>query len=299
MEQDKNNYQNGQVNDPGTNSAPGNPYSEYYREYIVDPEKQKNRPSKSKRLVSIILCTVSNMLMVLFCVMWISLVFQLLTGYQEVDVTTDSLIAVSSLLFIYLMVISLALAIVAKALYHKSLWAVINIILFFVILAILIISCLILPGKIEDNASERNTIITEALNSDVEELIGKYSFDVQDFDKDYKHHNGNEYDIWIFFSSEASEDQIKELDDFLEDLYDMDSSHEYKITFTIHPVYFEPDDDSCFVYLDTYNFEYDKLSPKPKSADIDRHMNIGAYPKRKTSHVPVELEKGQMLIVVR
>ena len=299
MEQNKINNQNGQVNYPEIKSAPDNPYTEYYNEYIVNPNDTNKAISKGKRVTSIILCAVSNMVMVSFFVMWIAIIFELVTGYRDDEVTVDVSVGLSLSLYAYLMVISLALAIVAKVLNRKSKWALINIISVFVILVVVIVVSLIVPGKAENNRHDRSGIITEALNSDVEDLMGDYSFDVQDFDKKYKYRDGKDYDIWIYISSEASEDQIEELDDFLEDLYDMDSSRKYMITFTVHPVYFEPDDDSSFVFLDTYEFEYSKISPTPEWADIDDHMYVGVYPQRKTSHVPESLEKGQMLIVIR
>ena len=126
-----------------------------------------------------------------------------------------------------------------------------------------------------------------------------YSFDIQDFDEDYCYHDDDEYEIWIYVSSEASREQISNLDDFLEELYNMDSSVEYEITFTVHPVYFEPDDDSRFVFLKSYDFKYDRLSHHPERADIDDHIDVGIYDPRESSHVPESVEEGQMLIVIR
>ena len=127
----------------------------------------------------------------------------------------------------------------------------------------------------------------------------EYSFDVQDFDGNYKYRKDKDYDIWIYVSSEASESQIRKLDDLLEDLYSMDSSREYRIRFTVHPVCFEPDDNSSFVFLDTYYFEYEKSFDNPEWADIDEHLYVNKYSQRETSHVPEALEKGDMLIVIR
>ncbi len=70
MEQNGNGNQNGQGNYQGINNTPDNPYTEYYQQYIVTPEQKKKEVSKPKRVGSMILCTLSDMFMLSFSVMW-------------------------------------------------------------------------------------------------------------------------------------------------------------------------------------------------------------------------------------
>jgi hypothetical protein len=120
-----------------------------------------------------------------------------------------------------------------------------------------------------------------------------------DIDEDFIYQMDTNYEIWIYVSSEASKEQISKLDEFLEGLYEMDSSREYQITFEVHPLVFEPDDNSRFVFKKPYTFRYETLSPHPAQADIDKHIHVLEYDRRDTSHVPESVEDGVMLIVVR
>lgn len=299
MDQDKNKNLNGQVNNPGIKGVPGNPYTTTYQEYIVDPGAKITGVTRGRKVASMVLCALADMTMLTFCVMLFVFIYQLLIGYRNETVTTENFTVGSLVVFAYFNVISLTLSIVAKALNRKSIWAVFNFILIGIILAAVIAVSQIVPGMVNDKRKERDSAVTEALNSDIEDLMREYSFDVQDYDEDYKYRKDSEYDIWVYISSEASDKKIREVDDFLEDIYSMDSSRENKITFVVHPVYFEPDDDSRFVFLHTYEFQYETLSPRPYWADIDDHIKVWEFDARETSHVPEEVEKGQMLIVIR
>ena len=299
MDQDKIKGQNVQVNIPVANNAPDNPYTTYYNQYIANPNEQKNQTPKSKWLLATIFCAISDILMVGYLGLWGAFIFQLLTGSRDELIDADKFTMVSIWLYIYILIISLALSIVAKAVHRKSIWAVINFILLAVILAAEFIFCPIVTDKAQSNKIDREKTITKELNSDIEDLLKEYSFDVQDFDEDYRYHKDDEYHIWIYVSSEASRKQINEVDKFLEAVYDMDSSREYKITFVVHPVYFEPDNDDRFVFEKTYKFTYEKISGNPEWADIDDHIDVWEYDPRKTSHVPESVEEGQLLIVIR
>lgn len=301
MDQDKIKGQNVQVNIPVANNAPDNPYTTFYSNYIAKPtpDGQKPQTSKSKWMLATIFCGIANLLMFVYCIFMLSITELVLTGYKTETVSVENFASMALMLYAYFLIIALALSIVAKVLHRKSKWAVVNYILLGVILAGVLVVSFIVPGKAEAINQKRDEQITEELNSDIKHLMKKYSFDVMDFDKDYSYHDGDEYDIWIYVSSEAKSSQISKLDDFLEDLYKMDSSVEYKITFTVHPVYFEPDDDSRFVFLKTYKFEYDNLSYEPERADIADHIHIRDYSPRESGYVPESVEQGQMLIVLR
>ena len=120
-----------------------------------------------------------------------------------------------------------------------------------------------------------------------------------ELNEDFIYQMDTNYEIWIYVSSEASKEQISKLDEFLEGLYEMDSSREYQITFEVHPLVFEPDDNSRFVFEKPYTFRYEKQSPHPEHADIDKHIHVGEFDRRDPSHVPESVEDGVMLIVVR
>ena len=300
MEQNGSGNQNGQGNYQGINNAPDNPYTEYYQQYIVTPEQKKKEVSKPKRVGSMILCALSDMFMLSFSVMWAVFSYQEISGFRDSDMTVSNFIAATVMIFFYFMITCLPVSIIAKVLNPKSKWPVINFVSMFVLLAVMITLSFFIPGWADDQKRSRSEKISEALNSDVEELLKDYSFDVQDFDVDYEYLPDGKYNVWVYVSSEATKRQISEVDELLEGLYGMDSSSEYGITFKVHPVYFEPDDDSRFVFLHTYEFTYRSYSPRPQSADIDDALDsVWEYSPRKQGHVPEELEKGQLLIVVR
>ena len=299
MDQDKIKGQNVQVNIPVANNAPDNPYTTYYNQYIANPNEQKNQTPKSKWLMATIFCAISNMLMVSFFAFWGAFIYQILTGFRDELADARKFTMVSVWLYLFFLLISLALSIVAKIVHRKGKWPVVNFVLLGVILVIVLVVSPLEANKAQSNKIDREKTITKELNSDIEDLLKEYSFDVQDFDEDYRYHKDDEYHIWIYVSSEASRKQINEVDKFLEAVYDMDSSREYEITFVVYPVYFEPDDDSRFVFLKPYEFTYEKISGNPEWADIDDHLYVVEFDQRETSHVPESVEEGQLLIVIR
>lgn len=301
MDQDKIKGQNVQVNIPVANNAPDNPYTTFYSSYIAKhtPDGQRVLSSKIRVLVATIFCGISNMLMFAYCIYMLAITEMVLTGYKDNTVSAENFATMALTLYAFFMIIALSFSIVAKVLNSKSKWAVVNFVLLAVLLAGALAVSFIVPGKAEDINNKRDGQITEELNDDIKHLMKKYSFDVMDLDENYSYHDGDEYDIWIYVSSEASKSQISKLDYFLEDLYEMDSSVEYQIKFTVHPVYFEPDDDSRFIFFKTYDFKYDNLSPRPERADIDDHIHVRDYSPRESGYVPENVEDGEMLIVIR
>ncbi len=145
MEQNNGNYQNGGGNPPDLNKTPDNPYTQYYHEYIVTPGEVKNEVSKSKRVGSIVLCALSDMVMLSLTVYWIVLAYQAVNGYAGV-IDTGSFLAVTLLLFVYFMPGALVPSIIAKALNRKNKWALINLICLGVILVTILVLSFILPA---------------------------------------------------------------------------------------------------------------------------------------------------------
>ena len=276
MYQKKGIGQNVQVNDPGTINTPDNPYTTLYNNYIAKPEDRNVKPTNSN--LKWILATI-------FCAL------------AATTIETYSMFSVG--LYLYFILMALGFSTAAKVLHRKSIWAVINIILSVAILAFVFILSPVVVKKGQEHKLNQEETITEELNSDIEELMEEYSFDVMDIDEDFIYQMDTNYEIWIYVSSEASKEQISKLDEFLEGLYEMDSSREYQITFEVHPLVFEPDDNSRFVFEKPYTFRYEKLSPHPEHADIDKHIHVGEFDWRDPSHVPESVEDGVMLIVVR
>ncbi len=295
MDQNNGNHQNGQGN------IPDNPYTQYYSEYIVTLDKlDKDAVSKPRRIVSLVLCAVSSMLILCFCVFAAVMVYQYVNVNVSSSAGTAEYLFASIIYYIYFMAFSLAASIIAKIINRKSIWSVINFILMGVILAAVISLSFVVPGMARTKRSEKSNEVSAALNRDIKEVLADYRFDVEDIDGDYSYDLEGPYEVWIYVSSEASKKKIQKLDDFLEDIYDMESSRDYRVTFKINPVYFEPDDDNSLVYINAYEFQYNHLSPKPKTAHIDRHLNtVFEYSPRESGRVPEKLVKGNMLIVVR
>lgn len=301
MYQKKGIKQNVQVNDPEMINTPGNPYTTYYSNYIAnpyDPNANQQVP-KSKKIMATIFCGVSNFLMVAYLGYWGELAYEILNEYREDLATAKDFTTLAVFLYVFFLFVALALSIVAKVLYRKSKWAVINFVLLAAILAFALIVSPIVVEKGQANRQNKEELITEELNSEIEALMEEYSFDVMDLDEDFIYQMDGNFEIWIYVSSEASSGQISKLDEFLEALYEMECSRKYQITFEVHPLVFEPDDNSRFVFEKPYTFRYEKLSPHPEHADIDKHIHVGEFDRRDPSHVPVSVEDGVMLIVVR
>lgn len=136
MEQNKELY-------PNINSVPDNPYTQDYHEYIVDPGEVKNEVSKPRRVGSIILCAISNILLFSFCIIWTVVFCSILVDGSHVSVGDSVLLTIG--LFFYLMPGFLITSIIAKIINRKSKWALINLICIGIIIVALIIISIIVP----------------------------------------------------------------------------------------------------------------------------------------------------------
>ena len=302
MQQNNVNYQNGQGNPPDLQNIPDNPYTRYYHEYLIDTGNRKqDEVPRPKRVASIFLCAISTMLMVSFCVMWAVFSYMSITTRYTVDFGIESSVGASVMLFIYVMPGSLATAIIAKVINRKSLWAVINLICIGVLFVTVIVIGFFLPvwgEKLNTSYSRNeNSRISEDWNRDVEELLEGYTFDVADIDEDYNHLKGDPYEVRIFVSSEASRGQIDELNDFLWNLYKLNRNSRYRLSIKVYPCYYEPGNNSSFVYTKRIRFNSDS---SPDDIDIEEVLFDDLENARRVpGHVPEELEQGNMLIVVR
>lgn len=301
MQQNNGGYQNGQGNYGNIPNIPDNPYTQIYKEYLVDPGKQVEAVPKPKRVASIFLCVISTMLMVSFSIMWAVLSYMSITTQYSVDFGAGTSVGSSLLLFIYVMPGSIVTAIIAKVLNRKNIWPVINFICIGVLFLAVIVVSLFLPawGEKLNSSYSRNehSRLSEDWNRDVEELLEDYSFDVTDIDEDYNHLKGDPYEVRIFVSSEASRGQIDELNDFLLDLYKLNRNSRYRLSVKVYPCYYEPGDNSSFVYTKRIRFNNDS---SPDDIDIEEVLFDDLDNARRVpGHVPEELEQGNLLIVVR
>ena len=128
MEQNKDNYSE-------INNVPDNPYSEYYQEYIADPEQVKKEVSKARRVASTITCAASDAIVLTLGGMW-TYFFVSAASYSS-EINVDGIFAFTLLFLIYFLP-ALALSIVAKCINHKSKWALINIICISVFMGLMI-----------------------------------------------------------------------------------------------------------------------------------------------------------------
>lgn len=111
-----------------------NPYTLYYQKYLAKPTANSEiidkNPIRPKQIISMILCGVSSFVMVFFGFIWALIIFSGNAGKPD-DVSFS---------IFFLLCTSLAPAIVAKVLYHKSKWAVVNFIclgVFFVAMIVI------------------------------------------------------------------------------------------------------------------------------------------------------------------
>ena len=125
MEQNKNSYQD-------MNNVPDNPYNQYYREYIVDPGKAKEEISRGRQIASTVLCAVSNMVLLSFCVYWAYTYF--VHGISDsIKNNVSNSVTFSFALFAYFAIMFVTTSVVAKVLNRKSKWATVNFILIGVV----------------------------------------------------------------------------------------------------------------------------------------------------------------------
>ena len=169
MEQNKNTY-------PDMNNVPNNPYNQYYQQYIVDPGQAKEEVSKGRRITSMVLCAVSNMTLLVFCVYWGFMYFvQGLSTSVEMDVSKRLIFSFG--LFAYFMVLFLTTSVVAKVLNRKSKWATVNFILIGVVFATVMCLSLITPSQATPVKSKHSPITSNwefySLKSDGETLKAK------------------------------------------------------------------------------------------------------------------------------
>lgn len=301
--ENKDNLQNGQGNYQQVNNAPNNPYTQYYREYIVEPGTAANEVSKPKRVASIFLCALSSMVLFSFVVMYTVFFYQIYMDPSS-EMTVEKCLSFSVLFFLYLSPGFLVTAIIAKVINRKSTWALFNIILICVIFVLLIVGSFLLPLWSQGLADAKRSKVEEfsdAWNDGVEDLLDKYEFDVEDMNEDYFFEDGISYDVWVYVSSEATDKQLSDVNKFLEELYDLDDDlykYDYQLYFKVHPVYYEPGDDSSFVFGHTNNIW--PGSATRGAARINVNLDsVFLYAPRETSHVPERLEQGDLLIVVR
>ena len=111
-----------------------NPYTLYYQKYIAKPAANSEiidkNPIRPKQIISMILCGVSSFVMVFFGFIWALIIVSGNAGKPD-DVSFS---------IFFLLCTALAPAIVAKVLYHKSKWAVVNFIclgVFFVAMIVI------------------------------------------------------------------------------------------------------------------------------------------------------------------
>ncbi|MBR3279111.1 MAG: hypothetical protein IKG01_09495 [Lachnospiraceae bacterium] len=299
MQQNNGNNQNGQDIIPDINNIPGNSYTQYYHEYIVDPGTVKNEVPRPKRVASIVLCAVSTVMLVFYLVMCIAFICSSITSLSP-DMTVGSSLGAAAFLFVEFLPAAVVTAIVAKVLNRGNRWALINLICTGVLTVVMLVISIFLPSiGSSANRSGRSYdgSISQDWNRDVEELLEDYSFDVADIDDDYSHLSGDPFEIRIYVSSEATQDQIDEINEFLLDLQKLDRDSRYRIVIKVYPCYFEPGNNSSFVYTKRFRFNYDT-----DSGDFDIEESLFddlENARRVPGHVPEELEDGNLLIVVR
>ena len=151
MEQNENRYRI-------INNAPDNPYNQYYQQYLVEPGDEKKEISKGKRIASMVLCAVSNMGLLSFCVYWV-VNFYLMGIYGGGNQTVSNSVVFTLSLFAYFMTVFLTTSVVAIVINRKSRWAVINFILIGVVFSTVMLISYIAPSNVA-RAEDKHSPIT-------------------------------------------------------------------------------------------------------------------------------------------
>lgn len=150
MEQNNNTHQD-------MNNVPDNPYNQYYRQYIVDPGKAKEEVSRGRQIASIVLCAVSNMVLLVFCVYWAFTYF--VNGISDsVKNNVSNSVTFSFGLFAYFAIMFVTTSVVAKVLNRKSKWATINFILIGVVLVAVMTISFYAPSAVTRVKSKHSPI---------------------------------------------------------------------------------------------------------------------------------------------
>ena len=268
MQQDYNNFQNNQ-NYQGNpyyanyNYDPNNPYYQYDPNYpvyqnvqVINTAEKKPRSVKALNIISTIL-TILSVITAPFLFFMI-----LLVGFGAMAPAVFQIIGVCIALALGVFV-SLALSIVAKIINHRSVWALVNIIVDCAVIVFPIISAAYLinnPVPVEDHSLAKVEI-----NSDespyYEDMME--SLESHDFDEVYtqittKNQQVYYYRIDIYISSEATDEEIEEIEEYLKELRDIfkqankDNAYPNGMKADVEIHYYIPDEEKGSYYLGSH-----------------------------------------------
>lgn len=277
----------------------------------VQPAPYQQAPSavnsgKSKK-TAMIFCIISNVLMVLG-VLAIPFLFVMILamGFGAVGETFFMALLIAAACALG-PIASLALAIAAKVKNRKSVWAIVNIV---ISCFVIIIPVYVAVRFYQTPASEymQETLSVETVKSDehpyYDELnacLEYHEFDVVETRITNQHTNSFLYSVKIYISSDATDDDIAEIEEYLRELRDIckianqESTYACGMQVTVGFYYFDPNEEEiCF--LDRLNMNSltrdSKLEIQPR---IDDALEKGYLSK---GTVPSEIGYDDVMIVV-
>ena len=179
---------------------------------------KNNTASKTLCIVSTVVLVLSVIATPFFIVMWVLSWFG--GNIALTDSFTSSILAGGFGFFV-----SLVLAIIAKSINTKSIYATVCIILSAIPIIITIVENY--TGEWED---------------EVQACLDRHQFDIADINFDYvSDEAGNDLVLLIYISRDAQQTELDQINDFLHEIRDL--CFAYEKTVQVIPCYFDPDDE--------------------------------------------------------
>ena len=258
--------------------------------------KEKNKTT------SLILCVLSNVIVVLSIIMIPVFVIMLfMASLSHNTVAADSL--GSLILFgVFGFFVSLVLAIIAKCIYTKSIYAVVCII----ISSLAVISTIAVAIGISSYVKKATDQVIEmerqqALEGysgewkeEVQACIDRHQFEPVDVDLDYESEDVIDgLVIMIYISRDVQQDKIDDVNSFLLEMRDLCFAYEKAVK--VIPCYFDPEDGK----LDYTTFLWLEGNTPDNFADIDMNMDTSiVYSWLRPDHIPDSADECNILIVL-
>jgi hypothetical protein len=198
--------------------------------------------------------------------------------------------------------VSLVLAIIAKSINTKSVYATVCIIIsaipvvITIVLAIFI-SSYVRKAQYEINQMERARVVENysgEWEDEVQACLDRYQFDIADINFDYvSDEEGNDLVLLIYISRDAQQTELDQINDFLHEIRDL--CFAYEKTVQVIPCYYDPDDED----LDYTTYFWLTGDEDDSLIDIDMNRPTSSvYSWYRPDHLPEQADECNILIVI-
>lgn len=256
---------------------------------------KNNTASKTLCIISTVVLVLSVIATPFFIVMWV------LSGLGGNAAMTDSftfLILAGGFGFF----VSLVLAIIAKSINTKSIYATVCIIISAIPVLITIVLAVILSSYVrkvqnEINQMERARVVenyTGEWEDEVQACLDRHQFDIADINFDYvSDEAGNDLVLLIYISRDAQQTELDQINDFLHEIRDL--CFAYEKTVQVIPCYFDPDDED----LDYTTYFWLTGDEDDILIDIDMNRSTSSvYSWFRPENLPDRADDCNVLLVV-